>query len=77
MKSKFVLMRLFGASDPFKPITCMGGGGGGDTNSGGNDTLWNAQAEAAKQSTAMSGEMFDYWQKYSPTYLENASKMAS
>ena len=30
----------------------FGGGGGGNTNSGGNDTLWNTQAEKVKQDRA-------------------------
>jgi hypothetical protein len=56
-------------------LSCFGGGSSGS--SGGNDALWNAQADAAKQSSAMSGEMFDYWRKYSPGYLGNANTMVN
>ena len=51
------------------------GGGGSSGSSGGNDTLWDAQALAAKQNSAMSGEIFDYWKRYSPGYLANANAM--
>lgn len=53
---------------------CFKGGGGGG-NSGGNDNLWNAQSDQVRQSMAMSGELFDYWQKYAPGYLANTSSM--
>lgn len=53
------------------------GGGGSSGSSGGNDTLWNAQAASAQQNSAMSGEMFDYWKQYAPGYLSNANAMAT
>ena len=54
---------------------CFKGGGGSGGNSGGNDNLWNAQSDQVRQSMAMSGELFDYWQKYAPGYLANTSSM--
>lgn len=69
------MIKLILASFRFALLAHFGGGGGGGGNSGGNDELWNAQAEQVKQTSAMSGEMFDYWQKYSPQYLNNASAM--
>lgn len=53
----------------------LGGGGGSTPASGGNDNLWNAQAAQVNQSGAMSGELFDYWRKYAPTYLDNTAQM--
>ena len=52
---------------------CTGGGSSGS--SGGNDALWNTQAQKINQDMAMSGELFDYWKKYSPGYLANANAM--
>lgn len=56
-------------------LTLHFGGGGSAPASGGNDNLWNAQASQVNQSSAMSGELFDNWQKYAPTYLNNTSSM--
>lgn len=55
-------------------LFCFGGGGGSGS-SGGNDTLWNAQAKKVDQDMAMSGDMYDTWKQYSPGYIKNANDM--
>ena len=70
-----MLIKLILSSFRFMLTLGLGGGGGGGGDTGGNDALWDAQAAQAKQSTAMSGEIFDYWQKYAPQYLNNANTM--
>lgn len=72
-----MLIKLIFSSFRFCMSIGFGGGGGGGGDSGGNDELWNAQAEQVRQNTAMSGTMFDYWQKYAPQYIDRAGDMAS